>query len=74
MFLSQGYPDVNGLVDTCREKHGIAIGGGGRRVRVVTHLGVGRDDGDALVTALMAELGGAVAGVAGAEAEGQAKL
>ena len=51
--LAEGYPDVNGLVDTCREKHGIAIGGGGRRVRVVTHLGVGRDDGDALVTVAM---------------------
>ena len=53
MFLSHGYPDVNDLVDTCREKHGIAIGGGGRRVRVVAHLGVGPDDGDALVTVAM---------------------
>ena len=44
---------------------GIATGGGGRRVRIVTHLGVGPEDADALVAALTAELGGeAVAAVA----------
>lgn len=59
--LAEGYPDVNELVDTMREKHNIAIGGGGRRVRVVTHLNVGPQDGDALVAALTAELGGATA-------------
>lgn len=56
--LAEGYPDVNGLVDTMREKYNIAIGGGGRRVRVVTHLDVAPADGDALVAALTAELGG----------------
>ena len=59
--LAEGYPDVNGLVDIMREKYNISIGGGGRRVRVVTHLNVGPEDGDALVAAFTAELGGAVA-------------
>ena len=56
------------------EKYGIAIGGGGRRVRVVTHLNVGPGDGDKLVAALAAELGGEVVVAAEAEGEGRAKL
>ena len=52
----------------CFLPDGIATGGGGRRVRIVTHLGVGPEDADALVAALTAELGGGEA--VGAVAEG----
>ena len=55
-------------------RYGIAIGGGGRRVRVVTHLNVGPEDGDALVEALSVELGAEAVLAEAAEVAGQAKL
>ena len=57
----------------CFLPDGIATGGGGRRVRIVTHLGVGPEDADALVAALTAELGGGEAVGAVEAVRGRAK-
>ena len=56
--LAAGAPPLATLIAACR-RDGVAIGGGGNRVRLVTHLGVDAAAADHLITSLSTHLGAA---------------